>query len=161
MLVVIKSQLRNLVLIGCFMLLCHGIQVAHAQNFGAASLYLLYSNSALSSGWSNIDYALYYNNAGYFYNSYSDLTSAYNYANTATSYAYAGYLSSPTTINYYSYYYSYYNSYYLYYAYSYAYYSYVLGRTYVPSLISYIDAADDYNGYAAYYCGLSSVGGTK
>lgn len=161
MLVVIKSQLRNLVLIGCFILLCNGIQVAHAQNFGIASGYLLTSNSALSTGWSNIDYALYYNNAGYFYNAYFNLTGAYNNANAAASYAYAGYVSSPSTLNYYSYYYSYYNYYYAYNASLYAYYSYVLGRTYVPSLISLIDAADDYNGYAAYYCGLSSVGGTR
>jgi hypothetical protein len=113
------------------MLLCNGIQVAHAQNFGTASGYLLTSNSALSAGWSNIDYALYYNNAGYFYNAYFDLASAYNNANAATSYAYAGYVSSPTTLNYYSYYYSYYNYYYAYNASLYAYYSYVLGRTYI------------------------------
>jgi hypothetical protein len=143
------------------MLLCHGIQVAHAQNFLTASGYLLSSNSALSDGWSSIDYALYYNNAVYFYNTYSDLTSAYNNANTATSFAYAGYISSPTTLNYYSFYYSYYNSYYVYNASLYAYYSYTLGPAYVPNLISFINAADDYNGYAAYYCGLSSVGGTK
>jgi hypothetical protein len=161
MLGVIKSQLRNLVLIGCFMLLCHGIQVAHAQNFLIASGRLLSSNSAISDGWSNIDYALYYNNAGYFYSSYSDLASAYNYAYGAASYAYAGYVSSPTTLNYYSYYYSYYSYYYAYNAALYAYYSYALGSAYVPSLISLINTADDYNGSAAYYCGLSSVGGTR
>ena len=161
MLGVIKSQLRNVVLIGCFMLLCHGIQVGHAQNFLVASGHLLSSNLALSDGWSNIDYALYYNNATYFYNSYSDLTSAYNYANTAASYAYAGYVSNPTVINYYSWYYSYYSSYYVYNASLYAYYSYTLGPTYVPSLISYIDTADDYNGYAAFFCGVSNVGGTR
>src|SRR6516165_3831846 len=159
MLVVRRSQLRNVVLIACFMLLCNVIQVAHAQNFTTASVYLRTSNSALSSGWSNIDYALYYNNGTYFYNTYSDLTDAYNNAYVASSYAYAGYLASPTTVNFYSYYYSYYNYYYVYYASLYAYYSYTLGPTYVLSLIAYIDLADDANGSAAYYCGLSSVGG--
>jgi hypothetical protein len=161
MVVVRKSQLRNVVLIGCFTLLWNVIQVAHAQNFSTASAYLLASNSARSIGWSNIDYAIYYNNGRYFFNTYSDLNTAYTNASAATYYAYAGYLANPTTLNYYSYYYLYYHSNYLYYASLYAFYSYTLGPTYVPSLIASIAAADVSNGYAAYYCGLSSVGGTR
>ena len=161
MIVIRRSQLRNVVLIGCFMLLWNGIQVVHAQNFSTASAYLFTSNSALSLGWSNIDNALYYTNVAYFYNTYYYLTSAYHNAYTAISYAYAGYISNTTALNYNSFYYSYLNSYYVYYAALYAYYSYTQGPTYVLSLIAYIDLADDANGSAAYYCGLSSVGGTR
>jgi len=163
MLVGIKSQVRNLLLIGCCMLFCNGIQVAHAQNFTTASYYLLSSNTNLGNGWADIDSALYYKNATYFYNSYTDLSSAYNNAYIAYNYAVAGYNSYPTTLGYYSYYWSYYNYLYAYSASLYAYNSYLYGvaSVYVPSLIYYISLADQSNGYAAYFCGLSSIGGTQ
>ena len=159
MFVSMKSHLRNLVLICCCcMLLCNGMRDAQAQYFSAASSNILSSNVSYDSAILYTLYGLYYGDSSYFYIAHIAMYDAYYKAYYGYYYGLNGYIIYGATINYYCQLFAYYDYVYKSYAYPLLYNNY-LGYDYTSGIISYSYLGDYYNGYAAYYCGLSSIGG--
>jgi hypothetical protein len=163
MLVSRKSNIGSVVLVCCFILLCSGIREAQAQSFSTAISHILNSNTVYNTAAFNTSYALYSRSPSYLYNAYNNMFNAYNHAYNGYYYGASGYSSHGTTTGYYCYVYAYNDYIYKYNAYTYLYNTYVSGNynNYASSIISNSYYGDYYNGYAAYYCGLSSNGGAR
>jgi hypothetical protein len=158
MLVSMKSNLGTLVLVCCFILLCNGIRDAQAQYFSTASLYILNSNIDYDNAISSASNALYLRAPAYLYDAYINMYNASNDAYYGYYYGWYGYITYGTTTGYYCYLYAYNDYLYKSYATTDLYNTYI-GYDYTSSLILDSYLGDYYNGYAAYYCGLSSIGG--
>ena len=165
MFVLLKSKWGKVAFIGALILFCSGIQTAQAGYFSNSSYYLLTSNTyydnAVQSGIS----ALYLSSlnadpSDSTYDAYNNMYYAQYYAYYAQYYAYYRYISNPIITNYYSYVYAYNDYTYKNYASLYLYYAY-LGYDYTAAINTYSYYGDYYNGLAAYYCGLSSNGGSN
>src|SRR2546423_4042533 len=130
-----KSKLRNLLLICCFMLFCQGIRDAQAQHFSTASSYILTSNTYFDNALSSELYAIYLKSPSYLYNAYSNMYSAYSNAYQGYYYSYYAYVLYGTPTGYYCQLYAYYDYLYKSYANTYLYYNY-LGYNYTPSIIT-------------------------
>ena len=165
MFVLLKSKLGKVAFICSLILFCSGIQTAQAGNFSDSSYYLLTSNSYYDSAVHSGISALYLSSlnadpSNSTYNAYYNMYYAQYYAYYAQYYAYYGYISNPIITNYYAYLYAYYDYTYKNYAFLYLYYAY-LGYDYTEAINTYSYYGDYYNGYAAYYSGLSSNGGSN